>query len=449
MQTRARWWGLLRSPLLWSILLSTFVAVFGLQRFGTTDFEAGNLPALNALRSGHVGTYLDLSSVDMGSYVLRLPLVLLPNLWGGGSLALYRVLALPALIGLAWFATDLWWRGRRAGATAVAASAGLVLSVLNPFVFTTLIRTHPEDVVGGLLCVAALFSAHRGRANVTGILLGLAIANKAWALVAVVPVLWVMGPFRLRPLLIAGSVPALVLSPLVVRVLTTGGGSGSGGAGGSGLSQVTSIASTSYVLKPWDIWWFFGDSHHPTPSLFGYVQPFGYLRPLYRTPATWVTHISHPLAILVPLTLCLWLVSRLDRRRWTDGLLLLALALQLRCMLDAWNIDYYEVPFTIALLAWELLDRKRLPVISIVVIFSGWFVMTILPFYISPDAQALTYLLWSLSTVSLMLLLALRPRPWRGEQDSEVLLGGQERARGRDDLPRGPIGPSEAFGIRA
>ena len=390
-----------RSPLLWSVVLALPVAIFGLHRFGPSDFVGVNLPALDALRAGHVGAYLDRSTVDMGSYLLRLPLIFLPNLWGGGSLALYRVLALPALIGLVWFAVDLWWRGRRMGVTAIAASCGLVLCILNPFVVSSLIRTHPEDLVGGLLGIAAVYSARAGRANVTGLVLGLAIANKAWAVVAVVPVLWLLASHRVRAFLIAGAVPALVLMPLVVRALTKAGGAAAGGSS-AGLSQVTSIANSSYVLKPWEGWWFFGDSHHLMRSHFGDTHP------LYRTPATWITHLSHPLAVLVPAVLCLWLASRLDRRRWTTALLLLAFALQLRCLLDAWNIDYYEVPFTIALLAWEILDRRRVPVMSFLVIVSGWIVMTILPFSVSPNTQAIAYLLWSVPTILWMLALLLR-----------------------------------------
>lgn len=396
---RGRGWALLRSPALWAVILAAPVALFGLHRFGTSDFLRVNLPALNALRAGHVGTYLDLSTVDMGSYLLRLPLILLPNLWGGGSLALYRLLALPALVGVVWFAPHLWWRSRRLGAGAVAASAGLVLFVLNPFVVTALVRTHPEDLLGGILCVVAVLAAARDRANLTGVVLGLAVANKAWALVAIVPALWVLSAHRFRALVIAGAIPVLALMPLVVRELTHSAQV----AGGSGLSHVTGIANTSYALKPFNVWWFTGDPHHLVRATFGSVHP------LYRSPADWMTHISHPLAVLVPLVVCLWLTTRMDRRRWTEALLLLALALQLRCMLDAWNIDYYEVPFTIALLAWELLDRRRFPVISLIVIGTGWVVMTILPFNVSPDVQAASYLAWSVPTTAWMLWRLLHP----------------------------------------
>jgi len=425
-----RGWALLRSPVLWAAILAGPVALFGLHRFGTSDFLRTNLPALNALRAGHVGAYLDQSTVDMGSYLLRLPLILLPNLWAGGSLALYRLMALPALAGLVWLGPQLWWRSRRLGAGAVAASIGLVLFVLNPFVLTALVRTHPEDLVGGMLCVAAVLSARRDRATLAGVVVGLAIANKAWALVAVVPVLWLLSAHRFRALVIAGAIPVLALLPLVVRDLTH---TAQATAGGSGLSHVTGIASTSYVLKPWNVWWFFGDSHHLVRSTFGSSHP------LYRSPPEWITHISHPLAIIVPLAVCLWVASRMDRRRWTQALLLLALALQLRCMFDAWNIDYYQAPFTIALLAWELLERRRVPVISFVVIATGWVVTTILPFNVSPDVQAASYLAWSIPTTAWMLWRLLRAGRIAHDAVAEPHADARERITRRTARPE-PLG---------
>jgi Zn-dependent protease with chaperone function len=50
---------------------------------------------------------------------------------------------------------------------------------------------------------------------------------------------------------------------------------------------------------------------------------------------------------------------------------------------------------------------------SFLVIVSGWIVMTILPFSVSPNTQAIAYLLWSVPTILWMLVLLLRapPRP--------------------------------------
>ena len=51
-------------------------------------------------------------------------------------------------------------------------------------------------------------------------------------------------------------------------------------------------------------------------------------------------------------------------RRREDALALLALLFLARCALDPWNIHYYHLPLVLALLAWEVERRRRLPVLS-------------------------------------------------------------------------------------
>ena len=72
--------------------------------------------------------------------------------------------------------------------------------------------------------------------------------------------------------------------------------------------------------------------------------------------------ISHPLIIAVslPLTALAW--GR-GRRGQSDALLLLALLLLLRCVLDTWDTVYYPIPFVLALLAWESLGERRRPAV--------------------------------------------------------------------------------------
>ena len=69
----------------------------------------------------------------------------------------------------------------------------------------------------------------------------------------------------------------------------------------------------------------------------------------------------------MPLSL-LWARVRGGAPR-VDGeqlLALLALLLLLRCVLDPWNTIYYELPFLLALLAWEALQHaERPPVVTL------------------------------------------------------------------------------------
>ncbi len=65
---------------------------------------------------------------------------------------------------------------------------------------------------------------------------------------------------------------------------------------------------------------------------------------------------------MAPLTaLYAWLRRGAYRRRPHDALLLLALVLVLRCVLDPWNISYYSLPCLFAIVSWEALSAQAAP----------------------------------------------------------------------------------------
>ena len=63
------------------------------------------------------------------------------------------------------------------------------LCAANPITLRALDIGHPEELLGAVLCAGAVLAALRGRATLAGVLLGLAMANKAWAVLAIGPVL--------------------------------------------------------------------------------------------------------------------------------------------------------------------------------------------------------------------------------------------------------------------
>jgi hypothetical protein len=138
-----------------------------------------------------------------------------------------------------------------------------------------------------------------------------------------------------------------------------------------------------------------------------------------------------PLVVLVPVALSLALAPRLRSRPWHDGLLLLTLVLLLRCLLDPWNVVYYELPFLLALVAWELHARAGVPVISLVVTLLCWVTLETLTTQVSPDAQAIAFPAW---TVPLALAMALRlfdPERLRVPLFPQLLEVSLEGQRGR------------------
>jgi hypothetical protein len=120
----------------------------------------------------------------------------------------------------------------------------------------------------------------------------------------------------------------------------------------------------------------------------------------YRVPPEWLSPLTHPLIafLVLPLSL-LWARVRGAAPR-IDGeqvLALLALLLLLRCVLDPWNNVYYELPFLLALLAWEALQRpERPPILALAATVAVWVTFQRAPAWLSPDMQSACFLVWSL-----------------------------------------------------
>ena len=379
---------------------SAALAWLGLYGFAWNDYEIEAQPAFNALTHGHGLEFLRLAPAYGGSLVERAPFALLPGLWGGGALAVYRMVALPCL--LAGVALGVWLCAhmRAAGAKTLWRAVALGICVANPLTLQALELGHPEELLGACLCVAAVLLAVRGHSLWAGVLLGLAIANKEWALIAVGPVLLALpaagiGAPRWKPAIVclasAGAVTALVLAPLV---LVSPGGFAAGARG--------TAAPAKALFQPWQVWWFLGRHDQLVQRMFGATMPG------YRTGPAWTSTISHPLIVLVGLGMAgaLWLRRSREVRAITehDALLALALILLLRCMLDTWDTGYYMLPFLIALLSWEALgESRRPPVLALASVILPWLLLQGLSARgVSPDLQAALFLVWTLPLASIL-----------------------------------------------
>jgi len=111
------------------------------------------------------------------------------------------------------------------------------------------------------------------------------------------------------------------------------------------------------------------DAHHGSDLPGSHVTPNNVFLPFAFTFETergtiylqrdLIGRIAHPLIILIaaPLPLLLW--RRRGRPDVRDALLLLALLFLLRCVLDPMSLDYYHVPFLVALSAAAALGGPR------------------------------------------------------------------------------------------
>jgi hypothetical protein len=401
------------------------MAWLGLYGFAWNDYELEARPSFDALVHGHVLEFLRLAPAYGGSLVERSPFALLPGLWGGGDLAVYRMVTLPCLLAAAALGVWLLARMRSERRSTFARAVALGVCVGNPLTLAALEVGHPEELLGAALCVAAVLLAGGariglGRSLWAGAILGLAIANKEWALLALGPVLLALPARRRLPCLAsAGAVATAILAPVILA------GSGGVAAGARALA-----AASGAIFQPWQVWWFFGAPNHvlaPTGAMR--IVPMNAplsTHPGWRLAPTWLTGIPHLLilAIGVALTVALWLRQRrrsapsrrLSRRSEAsvlserDALLALALLFLLRCMLDTWDTTYYLLPFIFALLAWEVrasVDRPPLLALSSTVL--AWIGFQWLPSHASADVQAAFFLAWSLPLAGVLTTMLFRP----------------------------------------
>ena len=390
---------------------SAAMAWLGLYGFAWNDYEIEAQPAFNALTHGHVLEFLRLAPAYGGSLVERAPFALLPELWGGGALAVYRMVAVPCLLAGAALGMWLCMQMRAAGRKTLWRAVVLGVCVANPLTLQALELGHPEELLGACMCVAAVLLASRGRSLWAGVLLGLAIANKEWALIAAGPVLLALpaasaGTHRWRPaalcLASTGAVVAVVLAPLV---LVSPGGFAAGARGAAAPQQA--------LFQPWQVWWFLGASNHvPMPTGVMRVVPMNAAlstHPGWRLAPSWLSGTAHPLIVLLglPLTLMAWR----GRRRQGAPLLLLTLLLLVRCLLDPWDTVYYALPFILALLAWEVCrDKARPPVLALASTALAWVSFQWLSSHgASPDLQTAFFLAWTLPLATALSLALYTP----------------------------------------
>lgn len=358
----------------------------GLVDWSWSDYDAEASAAFRALADGHVGGFLQAAPSYGGSLLLRAPFAAVPSLWGGGELAVFRAGSIGCLLAAGVLGVWLVARLRADGRSRLERATVLGLCVSSPIAMRALEIGHPEEILGAVLCAGAVLAALRGRITWSAVLLGLAIATKAWGVLAIGPVLVALPAGRWRALVVAGAVAVLVLSPLALA--------------GHERFRATSagIGQTGAIFTPSQAWWFFGEHGRV-------IGQNGMVKPGYRAAPAWVSGINHQLiaALVLPLTLVLVLLRR-RRARPDEALLLLALLMHLRCVLDAWNNVYYSLPFLVALLAWESIGRRRPPVLTLLATIVVWVHFENLMFRVSADVESAVYLAWAVPLAALLAL---------------------------------------------
>jgi hypothetical protein len=338
-----------------------------------SDFNDEAWPAFERLIAGDVSGFLSLSPLGYGgSMVVRAPLGMVSGWLGFEQPGLYRMISLPCILALTALAVYLTARSRAAHPESRWWLLVLGLVGASPLAWQAVWYGHSEELLTTALAVGAVLAALRDRTILAGLMLGVAIACKQWAVIAVLPTVLAAPGQRGRLLAIAGGTGAALLAPILLA------------DPGSFAAAQKGVVSSAQWFRPRQLWWPLGASPPPGPDV-----PEG----AAITPG-WLAPIAKPLIVGLTLPLsALWAYRRRGPR--TDALLLLALLLLMRCMLDPWNVIYYHLPLVAALVAWEVLDGRRIPMLSLLTTGAVW--LTFATYRAAyTDGPWLAYMVWTL-----------------------------------------------------
>ena len=337
-----------------------------------SDFYREAWPAYHALSHGDVLGFIRTGPAYVGSLVLRAPFALIASAAGGHSRAVSFATGLPCLAAAAAFCSWLTSAPRqRAVVTWPTRINPVLLFFISPILGGSLILGHPDEILGAVLCVAAVILGSRGRASWCGLLLGLAVVNKTSALVAV-PVAFVVTPkeVRWRALAISVVVAGAFLVPITLLRDQTMTASGAGATLGT--------QTIGLFFSPQLLWWL--GSH------------------------SWVVREAHPIIVLCAggcAALWWWLRARkpIGRDATTEAVLLLALVLLLRAALDPWNNIYYELGFVLALMTYEVLSG-RTPIVTFAYSVAIVLVVPVAFIHMQPDLRAALFAAMAVPTIA-------------------------------------------------
>ena len=357
-------------------------AGFGVETGGDDPVEFA--PAFHALLGGHLGAFLAHLPKEGagGSVLLRWPGAALGWALSPERITVFRFGALECVLALGLLGVVVSRRLTRSGPVrpGLRRIALVGLCLLAPAALGAISMGHPEEALGAALCIAAVLLAGADRAALAGLALGLAVINKPWGLLAVAPTLWALPHGRRRCALIAGGIAAAWLAAVYL---------------GAPARFGSALAGLHAPPWPGDVWW---------PLTRVRISPGGIAyRALPAPAADYGRYVAAVLALGPALALF--------RRRpvTADCLAVLALGFLIRCAGDPSNLLYYELPFVVALGAWEAW-RGRFPLLALLAAAGAWLALDGLA-GAGPTAQFLAYLAVSAPFAAILGRAAVRGSP--------------------------------------
>jgi hypothetical protein len=336
------------------------VVAFTWYRGKIGDYPQEAEPSVDALARGDFWEAVN-RQPNMGpfSVVLRAPFVAVAHAFGAGDLVSYRVGAVPCVAAAAVFGAGLVRWFPSAARPRVLGVLIVLLAVATPQAADAIELGHPEELLGGAMSVGAVVAGLRGKYVWAALLLGLAIATKQWALLAIGPTILAVGrPHWWRVTVAAAGIVTVLLLPALL-------------ASHERLESATREAASAPARVNYQSWWYLLDRELPA----------------------WLPQYTKPAIVLSAIPLTLLAYRRGNGAR--SALPLLALLFLIRCVFDTQTNAYYHVPLLLTLLAWDMQTRRILPYATLAVV--GLLVVTN-SYLASPDrlyVPSVFYFLWT------------------------------------------------------
>lgn len=365
-------------------------SLYGLQEFAFTDYEAEMLPASQLLIDGDIVGFMSRLPWYSGAAILEAPLTYIGGqLPGDRDLWAWRFQAIPGVLMLTGIGMALGLRVASDRSSPRATVMGVVIATCiagTPVAALALEMGHPEELLVTGLVVVSVFMVESGRPTAAAVVLGVALASKPWAALAL-PILLLDCQLRasIQRLLVAALVSLALLLPVVAATGIS-----------DGLGVVAAPTATGGIFKPANLFWFAG----PTNPRWGaeVVAPVnspGAGDWSQRLEPDWVRAVSRPAILLVAVVaLVMFRRSRADFES-NDMFLFLATIFWWRCLLDTWNNAYYGLVAIVLIAVWQA-NRREFPVGAIAITLATWISFQQVPgVSMSPDVGTVVYLAWA------------------------------------------------------
>jgi hypothetical protein len=320
------------------------------------DYPGDAAPAIEALIHGHLLAYLA-SEPAMGPFatLAQAPFAAL----GTTHLAEYQWASFACLLSVAALGLYLGRLAGRRGAPMTSQILLPLLCLVNPLTFAAIESGHPEELLTAALAVAAVAGAAGGHGTRAALLLGLAVASKQWAVIAIFPTLMALPSRRPHCGVLAGLVVAALTLPGLIA------------APGSFLSVQGHAASGGGIATIWSAW-------YPATSAVSLHFAGGLTGTVHQLPS-WLEALTHPLIVglVFAIPLALWARRGRFGLAGNEAMALLALLALVRCALDPVDNLYYHAPLLLALIGWDAMTADRLPLrslaaVAVALFFFSW-----------------------------------------------------------------------------